>query len=352
MIGNIFIVAFVFLTKFLDKSPAFGFSIAVLGCGIIQMLWVLIPSIQEGYVLKLRFPKITPQIKAFFIKVGPAALGAGIVQVNILVDMLIASSLPKGYISYLDYAERLNQLPLSVIGTAMSTVLLPLMSRQVAAGKTQDALSTQKNSIEFAMLLTLPSTCGLILWSVPIVGMIYQYGMFTAKDTVATANALTAFASGLPAYILIKIFSTTFFSNKDTKTPVVVAVCAVFLNIILNLLFIQILGHVGLALATSITAWINALTLGYILFKRGLFTLDQQLGTFFTRLSCAILLAMPFLLTIKKYLDPIVCYTGWIKGVYIIIAAMIGVFIFAMTCWLTGAFKLDHFRSNFSPART
>ncbi len=346
MVGNIFIVVFVWFSQVLNQDPGLDFSIAVLGCGIIQLLWVLVPCVRAGYGIKLKFPVMSPRVKDFFKKVGPAAFGAGVVQINILIDMIIASDLPKGYLSYLDYAERLNQLPLSVIGTAISTVLLPLMSRHVAAGKVNDALSSQRDSIEFAMLLTLPSMCGLIVWAVPIVGMIFQHGKFTLADTYATSAALVAFASGLPAYILIKIFATTFFSNHDTKTPVIVAVCSVVLNLVLNLLLIGSFKHVGLAIATSIAAWANALVLAYILSKRGLFVMSKGLVHFMGRMVLTILLALPMLYGIKFWLDPVVSYSGFWKAIFIMVAALVGIGLFGVCAWLTGALNIQRFRRN------
>ena len=349
VVGNIFILFFVFFcTKALNQDPGLDFSMAVFGCGVVQLLWVLVPCIRSGYGMRFRKPTLSPRVKLFFRKIGPGALGASVVQINILIDMIIGSRLPAGYISYLDYAERLNQLPLSVIGTAVSTVLLPLMSRYVSAGETSKSLAKQRDSIEFAMLLTLPSMCGLIVWAVPIVGMIFQHGKFLLADTHATAAALTAFAAGLPAYILIKIFSTTFFSNQDTKTPVIVAVCSVLLNLILNLALVDTYMHVGLAMATAIAAWVNALVLAYLLRKRGLFVLSRELIYFCGRLLLSIAIALPFIYGIKFWLDPVVSYSGWWKAVFIIIAALGGFFVFGFTAWLTGALNLKRFRSNMS----
>ncbi len=348
VVGNIFILLFVcFFAKALNNDPGVDFSMAVFGCGIVQLLWVLVPCIRSGYGIKLRRPTLSPRVKLFFKKVGPGALGAGVVQINILLDMYIGMRyLPAGYISYLDYAERLNQLPLSVIGTAVSTVLLPLMSRHVASGNTDKSLATQRDSIEFAMLLTLPSMCGLIVWSVPIVGMIFQHGKFTLSDTHATAAALTAFSAGLPAYILIKIFSTTFFSNQDTKTPVRVAVYSVVLNLTLNLALVGTYMHVGLAMATAIAAWVNALVLAYLLRKRGLFVLSSELIHFFGRLLLSIIIALPFLYGIKFWLDPVVSYSGWWKAVFTMVAAIVGIGIFSLSAWFTGALDLARFKSN------
>ena len=215
-------------------------------------------------------------------------------------------------------------------------------------GNTDKSLATQRDSIEFAMLLTLPSMCGLIVWSVPIVGMIFQHGKFTLGDTHATAAALTAFSAGLPAYILIKIFSTTFFSNQDTKTPVIVAVCSVALNLVLNLALVDVYMHVGLAMATAIAAWVNALVLAYLLRKRGLFVLSSELIHFFGRLLLSIIIALPFLYGIKFWLDPVVSHSSWWKAIFIMVAAVFGIGIFSLSAWFTGALDLACFKSNMS----
>ncbi len=346
VIGNIFIVAFVMTTSLLNNNTALNFTIAVLGCGIVQWVWVLLPCMKEGYSLSLRRPRLTPRVKVFFKKVGPAALGAGIVQVNIFIDMIIASQLPSGYISYLDFAERLNQLPLSVIGTAISTVLLPLMSRQVSQNKIKDALQTQNESIEFAMLLTIPSVVGLMIWAVPIVSMIYQYGKFTYSDTIATASALHAFAIGLPAYVLIKIFASTFFSHKDTKTPVITAIICVVLNLILNLMLIKSMKHVGLALATAISAWVNAITLGYILHRRSLFVFSAALRQFFYKLAFSIVIGLPFIFLLRNVLKLYVHSSAWYKGIIISGACLLGIAIFAATAVMTGALNRGQFKKN------
>lgn len=347
-VGNIFIVVFVLLANALHNDISVSFVVAVLGCGIIQFLWVMIPAHKAGFKLRLRKPKITPEVKLFFKKLTPAAFGAGVVQINILIDMWIASGLPKGFISYLDYAERLNQLPLSVIGTAMSTVLLPLLSRTLSHSKIEDHLTIQKKSIEFAFLLVIPSMMGLILWAQPLVGMIYQYGKFNATDTLQTSNALMAFAFGLPAYVLIKIYSTTLFAQKDTKTPVRIAMGCVGLNLILNLILVKSMQHVGLALATAISAWANVLILMSVLKKRGLLTSFSEYASFFKRLSYAIIITLPLALWGKKILCQLMMHhNGFFKGFIITGSTTLAFCTFLGICILTGALNIQSFRLKF-----
>lgn len=347
-IGNIFIVAFVLLANALHSEISVSFVVAVLGCGIIQFLWVMIPAHKAGFKLRMKKPKITPEVKLFFKKLTPAAFGAGVVQINILIDMWIASSLPKGFISYLDYAERLNQLPLSVIGTAMSTVLLPLLTRTLSHSKIEDHLVIQKKSIEFAFLLVIPSMMGLILWAQPLVGMIYQYGKFNAIDTTQTSNALMAFAFGLPAYVLIKIYSTTLFAQKDTRTPVKIAMGCVGLNLILNLILVKSMQHVGLALATAISAWTNVFFLILVLKKRNLIAHFHEYSSFAKRITCAIIMTLPLALWGKNLLcQAMLTPSGLIKGFVITGSTTLAFCTFLGVCILTKALNIQSFRMKF-----
>jgi putative peptidoglycan lipid II flippase len=346
MVGNIFIVSVVWLTVSPERNPGFDLAWAIMLSGGIQLLWVMVPLMRRGYSIRPRFLKKSTEVKTFFKKMGPAALGAGVVQVNILIDMMIASFLPTGNLSYLDYAERLNQLPLSVIGTAISTALLPMMSRYVAHNRYEDAHETQRDAIEFAMLLTIPAMCGLIIWAMPIIGMIFQHGKFTLHDTHLTAKALMAYGSGLPAYILIKIFSTTFFAYHDTKTPVKVAIGCVVLNFILNITLIGPLQHVGLAIATSISAWVNVFILAFILNRRDLFRVSVSLSPFMMRLFFTVIGVLPFLFWMKNKLDPIISYTSWWKACYMMIASLTALLLFSILAYATGALDLQRFSKH------
>ena len=283
MMGNIAILVVAFGLLPITESAGHTFCLGILACGLVQWFWVLVPTHKEGMILKLRRPKLTPAVRKFFLLVGPAAAGSGVVQINIFLDMFIASYLPTGGISFLNYAERLNQLPLSMLGTAVGTALLPLLSKQWRLGQHKDAMESQNLALEYAVLFSTPALIALFIFASPLVKVLYEHGQFTPEDTRQTALTLMALVSGLPAYIMVKIFSTSFFAREDTKTPVLVAVGAVVLNLILNLLLIGSLQHVGLALATSIAAWVNALTLGIILWRQNLLTMTARFKAFLPR---------------------------------------------------------------------
>ena len=276
-------------------TPAHALAWGVSLAGILQFLWLAAASARAGVSLRLPRPKATPAVRELMRRMLPAALGAGVVQVNLMVDVVLASLLPAGSVSYLFYADRLNQLPIGVVGVAVGTALLPMLSRQLAAGRTEDALASQNRAAEMALLLTLPATAALIVLAEPLIIVLFERGAFGAQESRATAQALVAYAVGLPAYVLIKVLTPGFFARKDTRTPVRIAIIAVVANIVLNVILMVPLKHAGLALATALSAWLNTALLAYHLRARGHLILDARLKRRLPRMVLASLL-MAFVL--------------------------------------------------------
>lgn len=258
-------------------TPARGLAWGIAVAGVLQFAWLGLALARHGFIIRLRVPRLTPEVRRLLRLMLPVAFGAGVYQINVLVDTMIASLLPSGAISYLYYADRVNQLPLGVIGIAVATALLPLMSRQIRAGDEADALHSQNRALEFAAFLTLPAAFAMVAAAGPIISGLFGRGLFGATAQSATAMALAAFALGLPAHVLVKILSTAFFAREDTTTPVRVGVGALVLNVVLNLALIWPLAHVGIALATSISAWANAGCLAWLLHRRGRIAVDERL---------------------------------------------------------------------------
>ena len=207
----------------------------------------------------------------------PGILGQGAMQVNMLVDTILASLLAEGSITFLFIADRLNQLPLGVVGVSIGVALVPLLTRQLRSGDAAQAMQTQNRAIEIGLLFSLPAAAGLIVLGYPIIATLFERGEFTPDKALATASALTAFAIGLPAYILTRSLAPGFFAREDTVTPLRVSIVVVVSNIALAVILMQVLAHVGIALATALTAWLNAGLLGLILHRRGQLTLDTRL---------------------------------------------------------------------------
>jgi putative peptidoglycan lipid II flippase len=284
-----------------DVGVARGLALSVSVAGVVQLVWLLWGCIRADIRLRLRTPQLGEKVRRMMTLIVPAALGAGAVQFNLLISTALAARfLPEGAVSWLYYADRLNQLPLGIIGIGVGTALLPALSRQIGAGDDAVARHTQNRAIELALLLTLPAAAGLAVLAAPIIGTLLEQGAFRPEDTTATATALSVFALGLPAYVLIKVLTPGFHARQDTTTPVRVALAAILVNLLGNLLLIWPLGHIGIAVATAISAWVNAGALYFMLHRRGLFGLDARMRRASTRLVAAMVLMVAVLFGLSQ----------------------------------------------------
>ena len=240
----------------------------VAASGLAQLFLLIWAVRREGMALALRLPRLTADVKRLLLLMGPALLTGGVTQINLLVGQIIASQ-QDGAIALLNYADRINQLPLGVIGIAIGVVLLPELARALKAGDEADAHHLQNRSLEFGLGLTLPAAVGFMAFSGPLVNILYERGAFTPETTALTASALAAFATGLPAYVLIKVVSPAYFARLDMKTPMWFSMVAVVANIVGSVALFPVWGHVGIAAATSISAWLNFVLLATVLWHRG-----------------------------------------------------------------------------------
>lgn len=223
--------------------------------GALQAMWVWRYIKRMGLGVRLVPPRLTPNIKKLFKLMGPGVLVAGVFQINLFTNLMIGSFLPHGSISHLYYADRLYQLPFGVIGIAVGTALLPLFSAALAKGDANDAQNLYNRSIEYMLVLTLPCALGLLLAADPIVRAIYLHGAFTQSDVNGTAFVLMAYALGLPAYVLSRVYNAVFYAHKDTWTPVKISLITTGLNIPLSIFLSWPFGAMGIALSTSLVGW-------------------------------------------------------------------------------------------------
>ncbi len=274
---NVVLIVTMLLAHLHPESPAHALAWGVAVAGVVQLLYVGRAAWRQGFDLRLRRPRWTPRVRRLGRLILPGAVGAGVYQINLLVDLWFASHLPPGAQSYLFYADRLVQLPLGVIGIAVGTALLPMLSREVASDRPERAAATLNRAIHFAMLLTLPASAALVLIAEPLVVGLLQRGAFDAAASAATAATLQAFALGLPAFVLMKVLAPAFFAREDTTTPVVIAAVALVANVLIILALIDLLAHVGIAFATACSAWLNVAALAFLLARRGYFRPDGWL---------------------------------------------------------------------------
>ena len=266
------------LTPFLPNS-GYAASIGVAIAGLLQWLWLLVACARDGVGMKLVRPRWTARVARLVKLATPVAIGGGVQQISIMLDVVWASLLPVGTISALYYADRIAQLPLGVVGIAIGTALLPLLARQLRAGQAESAMANQNRAIEFGLLFSLPAAVALWLLADPIIRVLFERGRFGPDDTLRTAGALAAFAVGLPAFVLVKALTPGFFAREDTRTPLYIAIVAIAVNVALNVVFLYgtTLAQVGIALASSLSGWLNAALLAVVLRRRGHWIADQRL---------------------------------------------------------------------------
>ncbi len=320
-------------------DTAMAQAVAVTVGGVLQLAWLMIGCRSAGVKLRLKMPKIDADVKRLMKLIIPAAAGAGATQINLLVSTAMAGSLlPAGSISYIYYADRLNQLPLGLIGIGLATILLPTISRQLGAGDDKGAMDTQNRGIELALFLTLPATIAFLVCAEPIIRGIFQHGAFTTADTQATGMALSMFAIGLPAYILIKVLTPGFYAREDTRTPVRFAMVSVAVNLGLNIALIPTIGHVGPPLATAIAAIVNVALLYWALRKRGHFEADARLKRRLPRLAIAALLMGAALFFADRLLVDYTTGTLWMRALGLSLLVGSGGALYGIACFATRAF--------------
>ena len=325
-------------------GPAIAVAVSIAGAG--QFVLLVVACRRAGIMVRLPRPRLTPGVRRVFRLMVPGLIGAGVVQVNLVVDVVLASMLPQGSVSWLYYADRVNQLPLGVVGVAVGVALLPMLSRHLSAGNDAAAAHTQNRAIEFALLLTLPAAAALLTIPNPIVGVLFQRGAFGTADAAATAGALAAFAAGLPAYVLIKALTPGFFARQDTKTPVKIAVSAMAVNIVFAVALMQVLAHVGIALATACSAWLNAATLAFILHRRGQLRFDAKLRAAAPRIAAAALAMAAALWAADRALAPL--FAGGSEARILALALLVaaGLLAYGAVVQATGAARLGDLRAS------
>ncbi|WP_419807334.1 murein biosynthesis integral membrane protein MurJ [Sphingomonas sp.] len=326
-------------------------SIAVTVGGVLQLVWLFWACRQAGVNLKLRMPRLDADIKRLLSLIVPAAAGAGAAQINLAISTALAGGLlSAGSISAIYYADRLNQLPLGMIGIGLGTILLPVVSRLLSEGREAEAMETQNRGLELALFLTLPATAAFVFAAEPIVRGLFQHGQFTSADSRRAALALAAFSIGLPSYVLVKVLTPGFYARADTRTPVRLALWSVALNLVGNVALIPLLGRwgvgqVGPPLATALASTVNVASLYIVLARRGHFTIDAQLRRKVPRLAIAALLMGAALLLVKPLFEPYLLGSFPVRAAALSLLVGSGVLVYGLACFATGAFRIADIRS-------
>ncbi len=332
-------------------------AVGVFVAGLLQ-LWLLLDGLRRNhFTLKLRRPRMTEGMRRLIALGIPGVIAGGVTQLNIMIGTVIASQEP-GAVSQLYYADRLYELPLAIVGIAIGVVLLPDVSRQLRAGNHDGVLDSQNRSLEFAMLLTVPAAVALAVVPTPIVRVLFERGAFTATDTANTAEVLSVFALGLPAFVMIKVFSPAYFAREDTRTPMRYATISLIANtvgsVVLFFVFRKLgfLPQLGIAVATTLGGWLNAGLLWATLVARGHFVLDARMGRAFAAILFASLVMGAALAGAAHVIGP---YFGRDQGfaVHVLaLAALIGagLAVYAVIVLATGTIQVRQLRKLISRA--
>src|SRR3977135_1062766 len=259
--------------------PGAGYAAAwgVLIAGFLEFSLLAGDAARHGILPRFAPLKLDEDVRAFFRALGPATLGSMGTQVALFADTIIATFLPAGALSALYYADRLNQLPIGVIGIAIGTVLLPEMSRRLTAGDHDGAVASQRRAFDFALLFSVPFVAAFLTVPEIITRAMFARGAFSKTDAAASGATLAAYALGLIPFVLIRSAVATFYARKDTATPVKAALTGVAVNVALKIALVGALAQVGLALATAVGAWVNLLLVIGFAVRAGYLDLDRAL---------------------------------------------------------------------------
>ncbi|RRJ83533.1 murein biosynthesis integral membrane protein MurJ [Aestuariirhabdus litorea] len=294
--------ATLFFTSMFEQ-PVMALAWGVLVAGIVQLLFQVPFLWRLGLLPRPRWQPRHEGVKRIMTLMLPALFGVSVSQINLLLDTVLASFLQTGSISWLYYSDRLSELPLGIFGIAIGTVILPSLSRRQAENRPEAFSRTLDWAIRLVLLIGLPSALALFVLAEPLIATIFHYGAMQDRDVMMAAMSLRAYASGLLAFMLIKVLAPGYFARQDTKTPVRIAIKAMVANMVLNLILVWPLQHAGLALATSLSAVLNAGLLYWGLRQAGVFELQPGWVPYLVRLLLANLAMVAVLLWLVAGVD-------------------------------------------------
>lgn len=311
-------------------------AIAVLVGGVLQFALCWAAVRRAGVKLHFGRPRLTPAVRELVVLILPATAAAGVYQISQLFYAYFSAGLGEGALTKLSYADRLNQLPLSIIGTALGVAILPAISQAIARGEDAEAADVQARAFDLSMLLTLPATLALAVAAVPIIGALFQGGEYSVEAATTTGNILAILVTGLPAYVLVKVLTPAFYARKDVRTPVMIAMAVLLGGIVANFILIPVMGIYSLATVTSASAWVNFVLLFGFLYARGHFRMPGWLFGRLARQLVAALAMAAALYGLRLALDD--WFFGSVGQRFLGLAALVGIggLVYFTIAWLIG----------------
>ena len=338
IILNLILIIILCFGKYLNDELVYYLSYGVSLAGFIQLVF-LYQFVKKFYVIKFNFKlRINYKVRFFFKKLLPSIFSSGVTQINILIGTIIAS-FQASAVSYLYYADRIYQINLAIAGIAIGVVVLPQLSKYVHLRKKSKIIQIQNKALELSMFLSLPASVALFIGSYEIISALFGYGSFTEKDIYNSARALFYFGLGLPAFALIKVFSTFFFANHDTKTPFYISLLAVLLNVVISIYYFKSLGFIIIPIATTISSWLNSILLFVFLKKKNLFEFNKMFFVKLIKIIFASILMGIFFSFLTSFFENQLNYNNQFKSLYLILSVLLGLAFYLLISFLIKAFN-------------
>jgi len=346
IILNIFLILTLIFQSYLNDQLVFYLSYAVTFAGLVQLIFLLF-FIKKIYIPKINLNfKINYKVKLFFKKLLPSIFSSGVTQINILVGTIIAS-FQTSAVSYLYYADRIYQINLAIAGIAIGTVLLPNLSKYIRSKNKKKIYFIQNKALELSLFLSLPATIALLIASEEITSSLFGYGSFDYLSVKSSANALFYFALGLPAFSVIKIFSSFLFARHNTKMPFYFSFFSVIVNIIISVYFFNKIGFIIIPIATTISSWLNAVILLIYLTSKDYFSITFDFVKSFLKIALSTILTSYIFYYLINYFSNNLTYGSEYKFITIVLLVIITFIIYILISILTKAFKTSDIKLKY-----
>ena len=346
IILNIILILIIFFEKKYNNNLVIYLSYGVSVAGFIQLIFVYFFA-KKFFTPKINFKlKLTKKIKNFFNKFLPGIFSSGVTQINILVGTIIAS-FQASAVSYLYYADRIYQINLAIAGIAIGTVILPNLSRHIKNSNKKKIDFIQNKAFELSLFLSLPAAMALVVGAEEITSALFGYGAFDKTSVINSANALYYFALGLPAFAIIKVFSTFLFARNDTKTPFYYSLISVLINISISIIFFDTIGFLIIPIATSISSWINVLLLFLKLFNNNHFSLSNVFNLFNLKILLVSSISIYLFYIAINFFGQYLIYESEVKLFTIILMVIITIITYILISLLTKTFKYSDIKLKY-----
>ena len=338
IILNITLILVLVFSKSLGDQLVYYLSYGVSLAGLLQLIF-LYRYVLNHYTLKFSFKlKASNKVKFFFKKLLPSIFSSGVTQINILIGTIIAS-FQASAVSYLYYADRIYQINLAIAGIAIGVVILPQLSKHIQSRKKNKILLIQNKALELSLFLSLPATIALIIGSEEIISALFGYGSFDGNSVNNSSLALYYFALGLPAFALIKVFSSFFFANHNTKIPFYISLMSVILNILISIYYFKDVGFIIIPIATTISSWFNSMILFIFLKKEKLFMFTETFIIKILKIIFASILMGLFFYYLTQLFENQLSYNYQFKSFYLILSVLLGFVFYLLVSFLIKAFN-------------